>query len=340
MSLGKQGSMNTTQEYSKIKSSDERLGLKNRDLHREITHHQYEYKIKKGTTKLHPGQLWGGLGKVLSHDPVDIHEYTHFVNDSEYVERFRCDDEYWEQPVDTYYHHPLLGWGSGFLLILFTLLFLAGEEIEFGMYVIAFISFMVLTFIAIYAIKQPKDKEFILDRLKGTVTSPTLYWQKNTTMSFEKIQFIKFPIFSFSFFNVTGFSPKKFGGSFDVNVGCRSYQCMTVLTWYMDRNRPLPTSPQFKPFHQKDFERRKKEGFPEPLFFSFVTDFLGEHSSLHHKERCKYWYDHVCFDKEKRQYKTCILRGADQIFDMKSRQWFNKSDIKKIDGEFYAYWPR
>lgn len=38
--------------------------------------------------------------------------------------------------------------------------------------------------------------------------------------------------------------------------------------WYMDKNRPLPPGSAFDEFREADFERRKTEGFPPPLFKS------------------------------------------------------------------------
>ena len=46
------------------------------------------------------------------------------------------------------------------------------------------------------------------------------------------------------------------------------YWSFTV--WYMDKNRPLPPGTAFDPYRQKDFERRKAEGFPKPLYPSTI----------------------------------------------------------------------
>ncbi len=40
-------SMNSTKDYLKIKTKEERLAIKNRNLHREITHQDYEYENAK-----------------------------------------------------------------------------------------------------------------------------------------------------------------------------------------------------------------------------------------------------------------------------------------------------
>jgi len=44
----------------------------------------------------------------------------------------------------------------------------------------------------------------------------------------------------------------------------------SLYVWYMDKNRPLPPGDAFDEFREKDFERRKADGFPAPLFKSLV----------------------------------------------------------------------
>ena len=48
-------------------------------------------------------------------------------------------------------------------------------------------------------------------------------------------------------------------------------QSWSFIVWYMDKNRPLPPGKVFDPYRQKDYERRKKEGFPKPLYQSWIA---------------------------------------------------------------------
>lgn len=53
------------------------------------------------------------------------------------------------------------------------------------------------------------------------------------------------------------------------NTYSRVFQCkdeLSLLTLYMDKNRPLPSGEIFDEFREKDFERRKANKFPKPLF--------------------------------------------------------------------------
>ncbi len=47
-------------------------------------------------------------------------------------------------------------------------------------------------------------------------------------------------------------------------------QDWSFYVWYMDKNRPLPPGLAFDAYREVDFERRKKAGFPPPLFKSLV----------------------------------------------------------------------
>ena len=44
----------------------------------------------------------------------------------------------------------------------------------------------------------------------------------------------------------------------------------SFYVWYMDKNRPLPPGSAFDPYRKKDYERRKAEGFPAPLYESKI----------------------------------------------------------------------
>lgn len=48
------------------------------------------------------------------------------------------------------------------------------------------------------------------------------------------------------------------------------FYAWSFYVWYMDKNRPLPPGDAFDAYRQQDFERRKAEGFPPPLYKSLV----------------------------------------------------------------------
>ncbi len=71
----------------------------------------------------------------------------------------------------------------------------------------------------------------------------------------------------------------------------------SFYVWYMDKNRPLPPGSAFDPYRQADFERRKAEGFPKPLYLSHIS--TPEATPEQQAERDKHWHDTVEeFDRE------------------------------------------
>ena len=71
--------------------------------------------------------------------------------------------------------------------------------------------------------------------------------------------------------------------------GRECYESISGIVWYMDKNRPLPPGTAFDPHRDADFERRKAEGFPPPLYPSQVA--TREATKAQQKERDKYWKD-------------------------------------------------
>jgi hypothetical protein len=55
----------------------------------------------------------------------------------------------------------------------------------------------------------------------------------------------------------------------------------------MDKNRPLPPCKELDPYRERDFERRKAEGFPLPLYISQIH--TPEATPEQQRERDKVW---------------------------------------------------
>ena len=155
----------------------------------------------------------------------------------------------------------------GFLLIILKNGFSNGFSDGY-VFAIIFLSIIILFFI-IYSITQPK-KEQILNRKDGLITMTGFFWQKNITMSFSDVIFV---------FSTEG---QDLGGNFQLmalrptmgtdmfELTGDSYITMSFITWYMDKNRPLPPGTAFDRFRTQDFERRKAERFPKPLYPSNI----------------------------------------------------------------------
>ncbi|PXV63757.1 hypothetical protein CLV62_1126 [Dysgonomonas alginatilytica] len=126
------------------------------------------------------------------------------------------------------------------------------------------------------------DRKFIFNRENGTLTmrATVLNWIPRTiTIPFEDARI--------------GVSGTPLAQSIGVMISGNKFwhikitaiqdstdwtNCMSFLVWYMDRNRPLPPGEDLDAYRQKDYERRKAEGFLKPLYKSTIsmTDVDGD----------------------------------------------------------------
>ncbi|WP_062055661.1 hypothetical protein [Aquimarina longa] len=165
---------------------------------------------------------------------------------------------------------PIWGGGVAFIMVLIFLTHL-GEEMIFFEWLVFGISCITTIYFAIYYFRMPK-KESILNRQDGLVTIPGFYYQPNSTMRFADA------LFSYSTggedamgaFKLQIIRPTKGYTFYFFSVGWGCYADISLITWYMDKNRPLPPGDAFDAYRQQDYERRKAEGFPKPLYPSTI----------------------------------------------------------------------
>ena len=117
------------------------------------------------------------------------------------------------------------------------------------------------------------SRKFIFNRLEGAVTMPAYHWKwlnKDTvTVSFDKVVF--YPAATGISHGTIEMSIVGKKGRFTVIEGVpNKINHYASLIWYMDKNRPLPPDKDLDPYREKDYNRRKAEGFPKPLFPSNV----------------------------------------------------------------------
>lgn len=187
---------------------------------------------------------------------------------------------------------PLLILSCG--LIYFIFIFDTGESnnvsiFETCLYIIALLACLYPTVMAI----DPTKEQFILDRKNGIITFPERFpisWLgKTITILFSDVK-LGFGFRGTAHF-LTGLRLAILypNGQNRTVVGMEVADTFAFLVWYMDRNRPLPPGELFDPYRQKDFERRKAEGFPPPLYPSSIP--TPEATPEQQKEREKYWKD-------------------------------------------------
>ena len=67
------------------------------------------------------------------------------------------------------------------------------------------------------------------------------------------------------------------------------YAFWDFVVWYMDKNRPLPPGTAFDPYREADFQRRKAEGFPKPLYKSYIPTPEATRRQQLERERIGKW---------------------------------------------------
>ncbi|MFT7900963.1 hypothetical protein VBY74_13390 [Tenacibaculum ascidiaceicola] len=233
-----------------------------KDFTRKITHEDY-----KNSEKL----------KKYYHRVVKKIHIKPSKFDNSYVERKRSDyvlynDEFLATKIP-YYIVPLLGGGVSLVLFLGVLKYSLRDGITNENLFFIILSSVILFFFIVFGLTMPK-KEQILNRKDGLITFHGFLWQPNITMEFKKTEFA----YSTGGEDLVGgfqlqiIRPNKWQ-TFAITgyVGSECYEDMSFITWYMDKNRPLPPGEAFDPYRQQDFERRKAEGFPKPLYPSKIS---------------------------------------------------------------------
>lgn len=104
---------------------------------------------------------------------------------------------------------------------------------------------------------------FVLDRMKGTVTFPCHLFFSRYAIPFSKV------IPGYSNGNL-GFAHPYSGIVIPV-LGAYDSGWWSFYVLYMDKNRPLPQGDAFHPYREKDFLRRKAEGFPKPSISQYIA---------------------------------------------------------------------
>ena len=131
----------------------------------------------------------------------------------------------------------------------------------------------------------------VLDRLNGMVTYPGFLFSKPCSVPFDEL------LASVASFANAGASLVfyHYNGITGTSISAEDYKPSgnwSFIVWYMDKNRPLPPGEAFDPYRKKDFQRRKAEGFPPPLYPSYIdtpedSESQKELSQLHREEKQK-----------------------------------------------------
>ncbi|TPN82746.1 Asp23/Gls24 family envelope stress response protein [Aquimarina algicola] len=137
-----------------------------------------------------------------------------------------------------------------------------------------------------------KYQKIILDRKNGIITYPDTFFRKPLTGKFKDLKVI-FAVTGGEGYDTTEdlkfvntFRPRFIAGNKTIAFG-NPERAWSFYVWYMDKNRPLPPGDIFDPYRDQDFERRKAEGFPKPLYGTNIP--TPEATPEQQRIREKYW---------------------------------------------------
>ena len=133
-------------------------------------------------------------------------------------------------------------------------------------------------------------KELILNREEGTISMPRAFKKENLVISFEEGEgIVKFTAGGGAapdVYLVFWHKNRKKGGHLSHSD---IYAFWEFVVWYMDKNRPLPPGTAFDPYREADFQRRKAEGFPKPLYKSYIPTPEATRRQQLERERIGKW---------------------------------------------------
>jgi hypothetical protein len=227
---------------------------------RKVTHTEYTDKGEN----LGKGKWSRVLNKRITDDKEELEK------DAEGVLLY-ADDNYMQLVVPQKIM-PLAGLGTFLFLLLMHLFIMFGTKGENSIGVLLLLLLLFLSgfsFFTYYYITMPY-KECVFNRKEGLITIPGAFWQSNVTMHINTIEFTRSAPSAqgIGSHQLEVIRPMKgaFLSFYQLSLGNTCYEDLSFYLWYMDKNRPLPPGTAFDEFREQDFERRKTEGFPEPLF--------------------------------------------------------------------------
>ena len=139
-----------------------------------------------------------------------------------------------------------------------------------------------------------KDKEFILSRGQNLIKYPNGWWYKSIISYFNKSSIVLLYIGKYQVPTLKALSNGFLAAPYTI-VNFHPLNFWSFMVWYMDKNRPLPPGDAFDEFRERDFQRRKAEGFPSPLYPSFVP--TPEATLEQQQERDQYWEERFTTDQ-------------------------------------------
>ena len=179
----------------------------------------------------------------------------------------RADDQFYIVDKSLYTGKMYMYIGLFFLIFAFFGAF-SRDAFEISGVFFLILYFLTGILLIVYQYTHPPQK-IILDRLNGIITFPNVFYGKPITMPLDKV-LAALKLNGMGAPVSLGFYHHKILAT-SIRIDNTPKSSWSFIVWYMDKNRPLPPGKVFDPYRQKDYERRKKEGFPKPLYQSWIA---------------------------------------------------------------------
>ena len=197
-------------------------------------------------------------GDVLPINKEDLKRYSIVeINEKRYCERTSLEKKDW--PIFFILSLPFSA------IILFLNIFGTNTNLFWKIF-----PFVIPVIAVLYPLLMPY-REMIIDRENGTIG----VYKKNR----KPVLIIPFER-GFGFIKGSGLGIIHFDLRFAFKghplkgvdlTASRLEEFWSFVVWYIDKNRPLPPGTAFDPYREADFQRRKAEGFPKPLYPSDIA---------------------------------------------------------------------
>jgi hypothetical protein len=152
--------------------------------------------------------------------------------------------------------------------VIFLFDFIAHDDAMVGF---GFALLITVAFFLAYFLFYP-TKYVVFDRMTGMVSLPSFFIGRSKKVRFEDLFLeAKGQHWHSDKKILLGVTTKCSSSAGGYIPGLATFEWWSWYVQYMDKNRPLPNGTLLSAYRQKDYERRKAEGFPEPLYLSKVN---------------------------------------------------------------------